>query len=76
MTPREHAEELRRQAIKTLLAEKQAIEEQLKLLGYGKENAVNGKRRGRPPKATLEVDQGKEHQAAIQVGNLPTSRTD
>jgi hypothetical protein len=49
MTPREHAEELRQQAIKTLLAEKRAIEEQLKLLGYGKENAVNGKRRGRPP---------------------------
>src|SRR6266446_998980 len=37
------------EAIKTLLTEKQAIEEQLKLLGYGHENGATMKRRGRPP---------------------------
>jgi hypothetical protein len=62
MTAREQAEELRQQAIKTLLAEKQAIEEQLKLLGYGHENGATMKRRGRPPKPAIEAAQG-ENQA-------------
>jgi hypothetical protein len=50
MTAREHAEELRRQAIKELLAEKNAIDDQLALLGHGKETAAPPKKRGRPRK--------------------------
>jgi hypothetical protein len=50
MSAREEAEELRQKAIETLLDEKHAIEEQLKLLGYGQEKAPTQKRRGRPPK--------------------------
>jgi hypothetical protein len=46
MTAREHAEELRQEAIKTLLAEKAAVEELLGRLGYQKE-APSPKRRGR-----------------------------
>ena len=52
MTAREHAEELRQQAIKTLLEEKEAIEQALETLGYQKE--APAKRRGRPPKITSE----------------------
>ncbi len=48
MTAREHAEELRQQAIKTLLDEKTAIEEMLNTLGY--QNEGSPKRRGRPAK--------------------------
>jgi hypothetical protein len=50
MTVREEAEDLRQRAIRTLLDEKRAIEEQLKLLGYGQEKTATTKRRGRPPK--------------------------
>jgi hypothetical protein len=46
MTAREHAEELRQEAIKTLLAEKRAVEELLGRLGFQKE-APTPKRRGR-----------------------------
>ena len=51
MTAREQAEDLRQQAITTLLDEKAAIEEMLNTLGYEKENAPQ-KRRGRPKKTT------------------------
>jgi len=76
MTPREQAEELKRQAIDLLLKEREAIDAELKILGYGQEKAAPQKRRGRPPKANLEADQGKEHQAESQAETLPTSRTD
>jgi hypothetical protein len=76
MTAREQAEELKRQAIDVLLRERDAIEAELKALGYGKENTVNGKKRGRPPKATLEAEQGKEHQTGSPDDEtLPISRT-
>lgn len=53
MTAREHAEQLRQEAIKTLLDEKAAIEEMLNTLGYQKE-ATSPKRRGRPPKPAAD----------------------
>jgi hypothetical protein len=53
MTAREHAEELRQEAIRTLLDERIAIEELLNTLGYQKEEG-NHKRRGRPPKPIAE----------------------
>ncbi len=46
MTAREHAEELRQEAIRTLLIEKAAVEELLGRLGYQKD-APSPKRRGR-----------------------------
>ena len=49
MTAREQAEQLRQQAIQTLVEEKEAIDKMLKTLGYG-ENPPAGKRRGRRPK--------------------------
>ena len=52
MTAREQAENLRQQAITTLLDEKAAIEEMLNALGYQKEAATQ-KRRGRPKKAEV-----------------------
>lgn len=58
MTPREHAEELRRaKAIMELLAERDAIDAQLKSLGYGQEikTAPSERRRGRPPKDKTTV---------------------
>jgi len=59
MTALEKSEELRREAITTLLVEREAIDEQLQLLGYDKEKSpTSGKRRGRPPKAATH-DQGK-----------------
>ncbi len=51
MTAREEAEELRQKAIETLLDEKRAIEEQLKLLGYSQGKPSTQKRRGRPRKS-------------------------
>jgi len=47
MTAREQAEQLRQQAIRTLLEEKEAIDAMLTTLGYDEKKA---KRRGRPPK--------------------------
>ena len=54
MTARERAEELRQQAIVTLLDEKAAIDEMLDTLGYNnpQKEAATQKRRGRPPKST------------------------
>jgi hypothetical protein len=49
MTAREQAEELRQQAIQTLLDEKKAIDGMLRTLGY-EETAPAEKRRGRRPK--------------------------
>jgi hypothetical protein len=54
MTARDHAEELRQQAIKELLAEKNALDDQLALLGYGKETAAPPKKRGRPRKEPMQ----------------------
>jgi hypothetical protein len=52
MTAREEAQALRQQAITKLLDERNAIDEELKLLGYGQEKTpASGKRRGRPPKS-------------------------
>jgi hypothetical protein len=57
MTAREEAEQLRQQAIKKLLEERDAVDEQLKLLGYGLDAKSPAKRRGRPPKqATPQPD--------------------
>ena len=53
MTAREHAEELRQEAIRTLLDEKAAIEEMLNTLGYQKEEGSH-KRRDHPPKPIAE----------------------
>jgi hypothetical protein len=75
MTAREQAEELRQQAIKTLLTEKQAIEQQLKLLGYGQENGIMMKRRGRPPKAVTEADPRESQQTDRQAEGEQASRT-
>ena len=55
MTAREHAEELRQEAIKTLTDEKAAIEEMLGTLGY-QEGTAPAKRRGRPAKATSQEE--------------------
>jgi hypothetical protein len=62
MTAREHAEELRQEAIKTLLAERDEIDVQLKQLGYAQEikTASSGKRRGRPPKDGTPVPEIKQ----------------
>jgi len=53
MTAREHAEELRQEAIRTLLDEKAEIDELLNTLGYQKEEGSH-KRRGRPAKSAAE----------------------
>ena len=53
MTAREQADELKRQAIDLLLKERDAIDAELKALGYGQEKTAPQKRRGRPPKRQL-----------------------
>jgi hypothetical protein len=50
ISPREHATQLRQEAITLLLKERDAIDVELEALGYGKEKATTFKRRGRPPK--------------------------
>ena len=65
MTAREEAEELRQKAIETLLDEKRAIEEQLKLLGYGRGNLDT--------KTPWETSQ--ERRAASQVGTVTLPST-
>lgn len=51
MTTRDQVEALKIQAIDLLLKERHAIDEELKLLGYGQEKApATYRRRGRPPK--------------------------
>ena len=62
MTAREQAEQLRQQAIQTLLEEKEAIDAMLTTLGYDEKKA---KRRGRPPK-----------QQEIQEVSAPASEPD
>ncbi len=77
MTPREQAEELKRQAIDLLLKEREAIDAELKALGYGQGNAPTPKRRGRPPRTmTLETGQEHQHQVECRVGPEPSLRTD
>jgi hypothetical protein len=56
MTTMERAEELRQQAISLLIGERDQIEAQLALLGYGQEKAPSGKRRGRRPKNLTEPE--------------------
>ena len=75
MTPREQAEELKRQAIDLLLKERDAIEAELRILGYGQEKTAPQKRRGRPPKATLEADQREDEQAESPAEAERASRT-
>jgi hypothetical protein len=58
-----------------LIKDKRAFQKQLKVFGDGLEKAAPQKRRGRPPKATLEADQRKEHQAESQAEAEPASRT-
>ena len=77
MTAREQAEELKRQAIDLLLKEREAIDAELKQLGYGQENATTPRRRGRPPKTmTLETGQEHQHRVECRVGPDPDLRTD
>jgi hypothetical protein len=66
MTAREHAEELRQQAIQTLLEEKKAIDGMLRTLGY-EETAPVEKRRGRPRRQ----QEGHEFAAPIRVPGEP-----
>jgi hypothetical protein len=54
-TPREHAEQLRQEAIRTLLEERQAIDAQLALLGHEKTASPLAKKRGRPKKISTEL---------------------
>jgi hypothetical protein len=53
MTAREKAEALRQDAIKELLAERQAIDDLLVTLGHGRDTKTltATRRRGRPPKS-------------------------
>jgi hypothetical protein len=81
MTAREHAEELRQQAIQTLLDEKKAIDGMLRTLSYEETaQAPAEKRRGRRPKqhdggemaaTTLELgepkDSGKQAMPAVAL---------
>jgi len=62
MTAREQAEELRQQAITTLLDEKVAIDALLDTLGYQKETASQKVRRGRPKKAEVILSETVEQQ--------------
>ena len=57
MTARDQANELKNQAIDLLLREREAIEEELKALGYGEiKAALPLKKRGRPPKQQTSLD--------------------
>jgi hypothetical protein len=55
MTAREQAEQLRQQAIQTLLEEKKAIDGMLRTLGY-EETVQREKRRGRRPRQQAGED--------------------
>jgi hypothetical protein len=57
MTIIEQSEELRQHAITLLLDERDAIEQQLTILGHGQEKTAPGKRRGRPKKSLEEGPQ-------------------
>lgn len=50
MTALQEAEDLRQQAIRILISEREEIDTQLARLGYGEIKAPSGKRRGRKPK--------------------------
>jgi hypothetical protein len=52
MTAIEQAQELQRQAVEILIAERGRIDDQLAQLGHGQEKAPSGKKRGRKPKST------------------------
>lgn len=68
MSARDTAERLRQEAIQTLLAERDAIDEMLKTLGY--DRAMGGKRRGRPPKHAAaplaETQQSQQESAEME----------
>jgi hypothetical protein len=68
MTAREHAEELRQQAIRELLTERDAIDAELKTLGYGQEGkTAPARRRGRPPKsAQTPSEDGQQVQHQVE----------
>jgi hypothetical protein len=76
MTAREQAEELKRQAMDLLLRERDAIEAELKALGYGKENGATVKRRGRPRKTATEASQERDGQTVRPAETLTLSRAD
>jgi len=73
-TPREHAEQLRQEAIRTLLTERDAIDAQLTLLGH--EKTAPHKKRGRPPKQrTAETDHSDNFQgASISPQSTPDAK--
>jgi hypothetical protein len=75
MTARETADQLKQQAIDILLKEREAIEAELRALGYGKENGRTMKRRGRPPKLALDNDQREGDQTKYQPEAEPASRS-
>ena len=66
MNARAQAEELKRQAIDVLLEERAAIDEELKLLGYGQGTAPQ-KKRGRPKKQPIEVVPATEN--PLEIGS-------
>jgi hypothetical protein len=68
MTARDQVEALKIQAIDLLLKERHAIDEELNLLGYGKEKApATYRRRGRPRKN--EADHNHTTTDAIRAGD-------
>jgi len=75
MNAREQAEGLKRQAIDLLMKERAEIDQELDRLGYGQEKTAPQKRRGRPPKATLEADQREDEQAESPAEAERASRT-
>lgn len=66
MTAREQAEQLRQQAIQTLLEEKDAIDKMLQSLSYS-ENMPGGKRRGRRSKQPV----AQEVSLPVEQNDLP-----
>jgi len=57
MNALEQVDELKAQAIKILLEERERIDAELKRLGYGQDCAPRQKRRGRPPKVAQAVSE-------------------
>ena len=70
MTALEQVAQLKQQAIELLLNEREHIDSELNQLGYGQENAPSGKRRGRPTKNSIPVDQAAQSDRLQKVEAL------